>query len=547
VAAVAERVSVSDGEIRTPPGFHNTGLRRDCLFGFRFGGCHTAAMLDDATLLRRYADTRAEDAFAEVVRRHIGAVYSAALRRVGGDAHLAEDVVQRVFIALACKATVLSRHPFLTSWLYVSTRNEAANVVRSERRRKAREQEAHAMQEISSTQPVEPDWSRVGPVLDEVIDELSENDRTAVLLRFVDQRAYAEIGAALRLREDAARMRVERALDKLRVRLARRGITSTAAALGVVLSNHAVLAVPAGLVTTVTSTAIAAGGAGGASLGLASIVFMSTTQKAAVIAGVLALFAAGGALYQHQIAGRVRAEREVAIRQLAALERDYQASMGKAVALKAETGRIQNLNDSGPPVPALSTTQSLTHAIEAEQMRLFLATEWGKLAAGALPLIEKLGVSPEQMARYSALADRELEGTYLPGPMAIQRHLATLREKWESETRTLIGDERFGRLKELQTAQTSLGPIANYLDHWDVSLTGHQAGQMLELFAANQAAIQRGGGPLPEALMLQARQILTSAQLEFLNRYKQLAETQRLLTERFKAQDAAAATNRSGG
>ena len=504
-------------------------------------------MVDDATLIRRYAETRAEEAFAEVVRRHIGGVYSAALRRVGGDVHLAEDITQRVFVALARKAASLSKHPFLTSWLYVSTRNEAANVVRSERRRKARELEAYTMQETPSTQAAAPDWSQVGPVLDEVMDELSENDRAAVLLRFVDQRAYAEIAVAMRLREDAARMRVERALDKLRVRLARRGVTSTAAALGVVLSNHAVLAVPAGLATTVTGTAIAVGGASGASLALAPMFFMSTTQKAATLAGVIALFTAGGAFYQYQIARQVMADHDAARRQLAGLQHDYQASTEKAAALKSEAKRGRNLNDSGAPAPALSPTQTLINALEAEQMRLFFATEWRNLAAGALPLVEKLGVSPEQMARYSALADRELEGTYLPGLGAIERYRAALREKWESETRTLIGEERFERLKELQTARASIGPIANYLDQWDASLTGQQANQMLELFASNKTAIQLGGGELPETLMPQVRQILSSTQLEFLNRFKRLAETQRLLTERFRAQEATAAAKTSGG
>jgi RNA polymerase sigma factor (sigma-70 family) len=518
----------------------------DSLFGFWVSGCHKATMVDDATLLRRYADSRAQDAFAELVRRHIGGVYSAALRRVGGDVHLAEDIAQRVFVALARKAAVLSNHPFLTSWLYVSTRNEAANVVRGERRRKSREQEAHAMQEMQSTQPTEPDWTRVGPVLDEVMDELNENDRTVVLLRFVDRRPYAEIGAALRLCDDAARMRVDRALDKLRVRLARRGITSTAAALSVALSNHAVLAVPAGLATAVTGTAIATVGASGASLGMASLVFMTTTQKTAAIAGMIALLAAGGAFYQRQIAHQVRAEHDVAMRQLATLERDYRTSMNKAVALKSETERIRNLNDRVSTSAAPKTDARVT-AIEAEQMRMMFAHEWATLAAGALPLIEKLDVSTEQREQYAALADRELEGNYLPGPMAIERHRATVRAKWENETRAVIGDDKFERLKQLQSARAAIEPVGNYFDHWDVPLTGNQANQMLELFTANLPAIQLNGGQLPETLMSQTRQILSSAQLEFFDRFNRLTETQRLLTERFRAQDAAAATKSSGG
>src|SRR4051812_3506439 len=145
-------------------------------------------MPDDATLLRRYAEIRAEDAFAELVRRHLDGVYSAALRRVGGDVHLAQDVAQQVFVALARKAASVARHPVLSGWLYITTRNEAANVVRRERRRKTREQEANAMHDVLLNQPSDADWNRVAPLLDAVIDELNESERTVVLLRFVDRR-----------------------------------------------------------------------------------------------------------------------------------------------------------------------------------------------------------------------------------------------------------------------------------------------------------------------------------------------------------------------
>jgi len=70
-------------------------------------------MLEDAELLRRYAQDHAEDAFAELVRRHVDFVYGVAVRRVGGDSHLAEDICQDVFVALARKAASLSRRPLL--------------------------------------------------------------------------------------------------------------------------------------------------------------------------------------------------------------------------------------------------------------------------------------------------------------------------------------------------------------------------------------------------------------------------------------------------
>lgn len=249
-------------------------------------------MTEDANLLRRYAAEHAEDAFAEIVRRHLDAVYSGALRRVGGDIHLAQDVTQQVFVALARKAAAVSHHPVLSGWLHVATRNEAASLVRRERRRRVREQEAHAMTEILSENRTEADWSRVAPVLDAALDELDDRDRVAILLRFVERRTFPEMGRQLRLTDDAARMRVDRALDKLRQLLGRRGIDSTSAALGLALANHAVTAAPVGLAATVVGTSIAV--APGAMLSLASVVeLMGTTKAAASVVGILLI---GGAL-----------------------------------------------------------------------------------------------------------------------------------------------------------------------------------------------------------------------------------------------------------
>ena len=255
-------------------------------------------MPDDAALLRRYAEDRAEDAFAAVVQRHLDGVYSAALRRVGGDVHLAEDVAQEVFAALASQAGRLSRHPVLTAWLYTTTRNIAGQKVRTERRRKAREREAQVMHEILSKAAAETDWKQIGPLLDGLIDELGERDRTAVLLRFIERRAFAEIGTMMRLSEAGAGKRVDRALDKLRKLLARRGIISSSSALAAMLSEQVVSAAPAGLASVVTSTVLAgaAAGTGGAAglqiflamnkikIGIAGIVFV-----AAMMTGIMEL------------------------------------------------------------------------------------------------------------------------------------------------------------------------------------------------------------------------------------------------------------------
>lgn len=204
-------------------------------------------MLDDATLLRRYSREHSEEAFAELVRRHVDLVYSAALRHVGGSVHRAQDVTQAVFTDLARKAGALGGRSSIAGWLYLSAHHAAAQLRRTEQRREAREQEAHLMNEHAGSPLAGVDWEKLQPVLDESIRQLNETDREAVLLRFFEQRPFAEIGAALKLNEDSARKRVERALEKLRAALSVRGVTSSSAALGLVITDKAVSTAPATL------------------------------------------------------------------------------------------------------------------------------------------------------------------------------------------------------------------------------------------------------------------------------------------------------------
>ncbi len=243
-------------------------------------------MPDDADLLRDYAENGSEAAFAALVQRRIDLVYSLALRQCGGDAHLAQDAVQRVFADLARKARTVARHPVVTGWLLRSAWFAASDLVRTERRRRAREQEAQTMSELVNERAGDAEWEQFRPVLDGALHELGERDRDAIALRFFEGRAFAEIGATLRLSEDAARMRVDRALEKLRGRLARRGVTSTAAALGLALANQAGVAAPAGLATSVASAAVA-GAATAGGLGAVATLFAMSKIKIGIVGAIV--------------------------------------------------------------------------------------------------------------------------------------------------------------------------------------------------------------------------------------------------------------------
>jgi RNA polymerase sigma factor (sigma-70 family) len=248
-------------------------------------------------LLRRYAADGSEPAFTELVRQHIDLVYSAALRQVNGDASAAQDVTQEVFTDLARKASRLAGHTSLTGWLYTSARFQAAKARRAELRRQTRERSSLAMNELLQIPDMPAAWLELRPVLDDVMHELNEADREAVLLRYFERQPMAEIGVRLGLSENAARMRVDRALEKLRAKLSKRGITSTAAALAPMLTERAVGAAPATLVAKLSKSALDAAAVGGG-LAFGLLKFAGPTFKwlagAAVVAGI------GWVVWKHQ-------------------------------------------------------------------------------------------------------------------------------------------------------------------------------------------------------------------------------------------------------
>jgi RNA polymerase sigma factor (sigma-70 family) len=251
-------------------------------------GHHDVDTESDQELLRRFAAERDNAAFGKLVERHINLTYGTAVRRLGGDSHLAKDVVQDVFTKLAQKSGALASYAALGGWLYTSTCFSAAKAVRSAQRRREHERKAHHMSSAEESSHDE-EWARLRPVIDDVLGELKTPERDAIVLRFFQSRSFGEIGAQLNLTENAARMRVDRALEKLREQLARRGIRSTAVALAGVLGAEASLAAPVGLAGAVTAQATAA-----ATGGVVAALFGTTAAKLQVAAAVV-LLAAGGA------------------------------------------------------------------------------------------------------------------------------------------------------------------------------------------------------------------------------------------------------------
>ena len=222
-------------------------------------------MANDNELLREYAEFGSEAAFTELVRRHVNMVYSAALRQTG-DAHLAEELSQSAFVELSRKASGLIRHPALAGWLYTCVRWRAINARRSEESRKSRQLEYH-MSQLPSESP-ESTWQQLRPVLDDTLHELGEKDRTAIVLRFFENLSLQDVGKQLGLSENGTRMRVERALRKLRDRLSKRGIKSSTSALGAAMVLGAVVIAPSALAASIGTTIANLGTTASAGTGL---------------------------------------------------------------------------------------------------------------------------------------------------------------------------------------------------------------------------------------------------------------------------------------
>jgi len=196
----------------------------------------------DSQLLRAYLEQGSEDAFAELARRHMDLVYSASLRMVR-DPHLAEDVTQSVFVALARNASQLVQRSVLSGWLHRTAQNISVQTVRTIERRRTREQQASVMNELLAHES-DATWKQIAPHLDDALGVLSESDRDALMLRYFERKSAEEMAQVLGISSEAAQKRVTRAIERIRESLIQRGITPTTGGLAILVEAHAVAATP---------------------------------------------------------------------------------------------------------------------------------------------------------------------------------------------------------------------------------------------------------------------------------------------------------------
>ncbi len=365
-------------------------------------------MIDDGELLRHYVEDGSQAAFTQLVERYAGLVYSCALRRTGGHAAQASDIVQSVFVTLAAKARYLGGHPSLAGWLHTTAYYCAAKLLRSDRRRRQREFEAHAMSAVDARTGSSADWEAIKPLLDEALLKLGTVDREVVLLRFMEGLSFAEIGSRLGMTEAAAQKRAGRALERVRGRLAgTKGAMTSVGGLAVLLSSHAGSAAPAGLAHSVSSAALASSLPSGA-VAIHLFRIMSTTKMSAGVvtfvglATLVGVVSTAAGLYELRQERRDQTLFTAASQRLAADDKALQAfeqgETRRAARAKGESDAGFPGGNAGRKGQTASASRSWA-AIDASdpeahrQMTSFIKSEFNE---GYRLFLAQAGLSPEQ-------------------------------------------------------------------------------------------------------------------------------------------------------
>ena len=307
---------------------------------------------EDMALLRDYAQRRSETAFATLVSRHINLVYSIANRQVH-DSQLAEEIAQNVFVLLAQKANILDPQTILSGWLCRTTRYVSADALKTRRRRQQREQESQM--EAILNEPGSGSWEQIAPLLDEALERLGEKEQDAIALRFFEGKDLREVGAAMGIGEDAARMRVNRGIEKLREIFAKQGVVLSATTLAGTLAGQSVQAAPAGLAATVASVISGTTLTAATAIAVTKTVAMTTLHKTLIGAGCA--IALGIGVYQAHQTSLARAEARLLEQKQAPLEETIQQLQ-------------QQLTDATNRLAGLAETLALSRRNEGELLSL---------------------------------------------------------------------------------------------------------------------------------------------------------------------------------
>ena len=479
---------------------------------------------NDQELLRQFTQGKSQDAFTALVNRYVNLVYSAALRQVRSP-ELAKEVSQTVFIELARRAPTLTPGTVVPAWLYKVTRNAAIDVVRRESRRQAREQIAFQMNEINEASTT---WTDIEPLLDEAMQSLADSERTALLLRFFENKSLREVGEALGASEDAAQKRVSRALDSMREFFSKRKLAVSVTGLAALISANAIQAAPSGLAATLAAgSALAAGTISSSTLiPIAKTITMTAIQKAIVcvaLAGAVVAIvyeASQVSNLRHEVqslkqeqqgqaqrnieAQELRRERDRASNLLAAVSAENAALKNNprdVLKLRNEVGRLRQENTDLGSTSGLSkiTANPETRKMVRDQQKMAMTGLYKGFA-------ERVKLGPEQSEKFNdLLADHIMDN--------VDRVTTALRDKLPLDQVNSLFAAQDAALE--QKVQALLGPEAlqQYQEYSKNLLGSICAEQFKTKLAGSTEEKDQKAKQLSQLLQEEAQAVLANAGL----------------------------------
>ncbi len=308
-------------------------------------------MTSDHELLQRYAQNQAELEFAELVHRYVDQVWGTA-RRITRDDHLARDVTQSVFIDLARKANRIPAHVPLAGWLHRAAFFAASKCVRANVRRLERERQTMELTPPDDPANAPDPGDQLLPLLDDGLDQLPDQDRIAVILRFFRKKSFADIGQTLGVSDDAAQKRVSRALAKLKTYIESQGKPLKATSMATLLTTAAGQLAPTGLAASIIPAAAAASVGTGTSLYLLNKLTITAMNLKTTLTIAAATAITVPLIIQHNALNQSRSELESLLQTNVALADLREAAMTQNHVLQ-QHDEMQQLESKLPELALL--------------------------------------------------------------------------------------------------------------------------------------------------------------------------------------------------
>jgi RNA polymerase sigma factor (sigma-70 family) len=384
-------------------------------------------MTSDAELLAKYAASRSPQDFAEIIARH-GPMVLRTCQRLTGNPSDAEDAAQAAFLVLSQKCASVKEN--LAGWLYKVAQDSAYQVVRAKKRR-ARREETRA-QMVRSTPLPDIDLREE---LDAALVRLPERERMAVVLRYLEDRDYAEAARLAGCSEATMRWRAMKGLDRLRSVLAQRGAMFSVAALAGLLAKEAAASVPAinlagWAATLVGGAAVSGGAAATAAHGVVQGMFWAKVKAYTLVAASVAVAATAAA---PMVLTPAPAKQPAPVAAANPVQLGVNASLGgkrifpddspwnqdiarepvdpNSAALIASLGRDKALfPDFGAPLPGKQYSHGMSYVVVGgEQPRVPVRFQWLKKDSdpGPYPIPDNLPFAPEQEDGRGIIIDRD--------------------------------------------------------------------------------------------------------------------------------------------